>query len=970
MLISPKHICTVMFLLALFVGNGFSYRADTLLYDNFNDGDISDWSVNTSNGGIVTLDSTVYYSASYSLKVFSPTYMSYTSASSPAINFPYNRPYDVQLRFYVGSYYNDFYTLLLNGDIFLILSENKIYDNGYDLVDSVQYNTWYTLTCVADPEYQTYDVYLNGVYKQTSSFYPETTYNHLVFGTPFADGKGMVYYDDILVSVHISSFAIRNVPDECQPPPSGRTNWSAPMAAINLIDYWAHDSLGEYYAPGIMNNWSRAVASDSLGWFMATNGNSDTMRLNRYNSPVPGLPDSGTYMLDIVPGIKDFARWGGSVPDSFHIPHAPDSSKKDYTIDYYVESPDSTSPEKAWYNYWTGIQEGTPALLIFTYWNPQLDNGVAAFDTSLQESVYFYPWGPYTDTSAIPGAPEEKWGPEIGHVVTGIGYVKNYDPDGEGPLPDTNWVIVHDNWCNTPGNIAVPWANWAATIWLYPSPQPIIAIDSIRWDPDPTPLYTYYRANVYLTNIGQDTAIYIPVLVEDCEFGFWGVCEGGSGDTISRLDPGQSYVVETQQFYESGYEDSSNIWEAHQFKVHLGTYSIHSEQGYFSKEVTESFGYLFPYMDSNTMEATYNLPIRNPVDKPRTFSFSIVNNRGKGWSAWIEPETMTLGPNADSTVTLHVSRTSTCSNAFKVVVRATNTYEYNSAELTVVVRIKRSYFYDDFNDCDISDWQVDTSNGSVIEPESEVWVDPPCALHISSVNWATITSPQYSIPADSDYVISFYYSPGELARHFVIMDNGVVNLWTTFLPWKNSPGIRGAPVALWAKTYWEGSTDSILIDYLGSYNWYQIACKVYPDSQKYDVYLNGDYSISVPFPGDTATPYLKFGDYIPGYPGGGEGYWDMIEIKTEKLCLGGDVNMDGVVNMEDMELLADYLFLNEPLPGTCGDVNGDCEVTVSDLVYLSAYLFNSGPPPSKSCMHPKRIASRKIKRTIKKLKLK
>ena len=56
--------------------------------------------------------------------------------------------------------------------------------------------------------------------------------------------------------------------------------------------------------------------------------------------------------------------------------------------------------------------------------------------------------------------PNEKWNEKqgIGHAVTAVGFLEG-DPDGSGPLPETRWVIVHDNWASTPENIAIPWKN-------------------------------------------------------------------------------------------------------------------------------------------------------------------------------------------------------------------------------------------------------------------------------------------------------------------------------------------------------------------------------------------------------------------------------------------------------------------------------------------------------------------------------
>ena len=67
--------------------------------------------------------------------------------------------------------------------------------------------------------------------------------------------------------------------------------------------------------------------------------------------------------------------------------------------------------------------------------------------------------------------PEEYWTyGDIGHAVTGVGYKLNWDPDGAGPIPSADWVIVHDNWATTPENVAIPWANWMCLWHVNPGP--------------------------------------------------------------------------------------------------------------------------------------------------------------------------------------------------------------------------------------------------------------------------------------------------------------------------------------------------------------------------------------------------------------------------------------------------------------------------------------------------------------------
>lgn len=101
-------------------------------------------------------------------------------------------------------------------------------------------------------------------------------------------------------------------------------------------------------------------------------------------------------------------------------------------------------------------------------------------------------------TVSEPPHPHEDWFFEskdesVGHAVTGIGYLENYDPDSTGPIPRTDWIICHDNWKSSPENIAIPWQEWIATI------NAFLGKDTIK------PVLFCTDTTVYLDNNGQFT---------------------------------------------------------------------------------------------------------------------------------------------------------------------------------------------------------------------------------------------------------------------------------------------------------------------------------------------------------------------------------------------------------------------------------------------------------------------------------
>ncbi|MBN1559195.1 T9SS type A sorting domain-containing protein [candidate division KSB1 bacterium] len=242
---------------------------------------------------------------------------------------------------------------------------------------------------------------------------------------------------------------IHDVPDANQPPPSNQPAWCVPMAAVNIIDYWANVKCvpGAY---GLLGANPPEMASEDIGWFCNTNGNGSPYRTQH--------PFLGTYSADVQPGIDEFIKW-----DLYHLfsnpnPVLPGKTSAEWIFSWGFNG---------FSDYKDEVDQGRPALLTFFLWDIVLSDSVK--DPSLQETVYVYRWNsPHHHSPQIPGAPEELWGQEEGidspgHDVTGYGYWENFDPDNSG-TPE-NWAIVRDNWACTPKAVAVPWNYfWNSTI--------------------------------------------------------------------------------------------------------------------------------------------------------------------------------------------------------------------------------------------------------------------------------------------------------------------------------------------------------------------------------------------------------------------------------------------------------------------------------------------------------------------------
>jgi len=61
----------------------------------------------------------------------------------------------------------------------------------------------------------------------------------------------------------------------------------------------------------------------------------------------------------------------------------------------------------------------------------------------------------------------------------------------------------------------------------------------------------------------------------------------------------------------------------------------------------------------------------------------------------------------------------------------------------------------------------------------------------------------------------------------------------------------------------------------------------------------------------------------------------------------GDANGDGVVDIDDVVALIEYIFVqgDPPDPSYYGDCNGDSLIDIDDVVYLISYIFTGGHPP-------------------------
>jgi len=263
---------------------------------------------------------------------------------------------------------------------------------------------------------------------------------------------------------------VRGVPDNVQPPESGAADWSAPTSVLNVVESWQADpnARGLIHpddlrpGPGV---GPLSVTSDYIGWFMDTNNAGSRNRANDASG------HRGTYGKDIEAGFDEFLRW--SSRDMFGYPSAMPYAKTAYARAishkwrYYAPDSSGITETQAWENLKTEIDGDRPIVITFAHWNLVNPHSAMLMGVSGNIGVTFYDWDAVPGETGSPGggADSEVWNlvdnPRlaIGHTVVAVGYRTNCDPDGAGPLPETDWVVVHDNWSSTPTNVAVPWAD-------------------------------------------------------------------------------------------------------------------------------------------------------------------------------------------------------------------------------------------------------------------------------------------------------------------------------------------------------------------------------------------------------------------------------------------------------------------------------------------------------------------------------
>jgi hypothetical protein len=247
-------------------------------------------------------------------------------------------------------------------------------------------------------------------------------------------------------------------------------DFSAPVAAANLLGFWDsqnHGPYGHWNAGGVtggpLQPYPGSEVAQYLSWFMATNSRrnaacatvaSDTW--GRANARTGAT--AGTRQSDIVPGIVEYVRWDAAFhPFAGGISQPPLPARKagyDWRLKTYLAP--SFPPDVRQFVYdATRYFPFAPLLATFQHWHLTFlcaENGIEYYDWLPPVSGTDDPaFAPNYSGGGTP--PAEQWnGDNLGHAVVVVDALQR----SACSSPPRDWFVVHDGIPNTGTNVAVP----------------------------------------------------------------------------------------------------------------------------------------------------------------------------------------------------------------------------------------------------------------------------------------------------------------------------------------------------------------------------------------------------------------------------------------------------------------------------------------------------------------------------------
>jgi len=692
---------------------------------------------------------------------------------------------------------------------------------------------------------------------------------------------------------------VPNVPDWNQPPFSGATNYCAPVSALNIVDYWQSNlSFGGLVDPADAAVYpSGSATADLIGYFMGTNGVGCPRRINQGIWP-------GTHFTDEAPGLDEYIKW--NTPGQFG-PDATEPTFPAWKIGYsnaIVALHQLSNPEL--FNLLVAeISSGWPSKIDFNYWNP-INADTAFIDGATQDTIFVYQWGANTGGSGPPN-PQEEWDYDVGHAVTGVGYIPMWN--------GIDWAIVHDNWPTTRAHIAIPWANLMALVTAQPpSTSPPDTGDV------PNPSFELGQLGQVPTSwVRQDSSIGPGVTT-------WHDMKSVNTHYFDGERSLYMYAKCKDAYTAASYSSLTYAWtenwincpNASRVRLHIRDIATtHSTYWGWGTHIL-----LFFTDGVNTVSASPLFDRGEGYDNNHyTYIDSVNSDDGFPWYVYVRE----IPASIDQT---HM----------KIGIRchaggwSWHGYETSLGFYADIVELLPSdslVFYptqdatiDEFypNNCHgLEDWLVARRGGTGFKLDALLQFDLSMIPTGAAIDSATL-----------GFYYDHYQDGNPAGKNLTVHRN--TGSWNeSTVTWNNAPGydptvISTATVPGGASWMEWNVTSSVqdMVDGLVSNDGWRVV----------DPSGSGFFTM-IYFPSKqhvTYKPYLR-----------------IVRKAVALDCMPGDADGNGTIDIDDVVYLLAYIFSGGPSPTPyeicSGDAGCSCAVDIDDVTYLIAYIFMSGPPP-------------------------
>jgi len=180
-------------------------NADKVFSDDFDDGDISDWTVTTSGDATFDVSTDTCVSSPYSVHMKSLG--DYRAMGvSPGYSLDLAANYTVSFYFRIPHTNNHWFEVFNNHQIYLVIDSNddlKCYNGTTSyLISELATNQWNHIEIKAHPSLSSYDVYLNGTFERLCPMWIHTGLENNFRIGDRADGsadKGEAYWDNFTI---------------------------------------------------------------------------------------------------------------------------------------------------------------------------------------------------------------------------------------------------------------------------------------------------------------------------------------------------------------------------------------------------------------------------------------------------------------------------------------------------------------------------------------------------------------------------------------------------------------------------------------------------------------------------------------------------------------------------------------------------------------------------------------------------